>query len=31
MPTIANHRGLIAAIACPFTPGRRIDEPACAD
>ena len=28
MPTIANYRGIIPAIACPFTPDHRIDEPA---
>ena len=28
MPTIANYRGLIPAIACPFTSDHRIDEPA---
>ena len=28
MPTIANYRGIIPAIACPFTPDYRIDEPA---
>ena len=28
MPTIANYRGIIPAIACPFTPDLRIDEPA---
>ena len=28
MPTIANYRGIIPAIACPFTPDNRIDEPA---
>ena len=26
MPTIANYRGIIPAIACPFTPDHRIDE-----
>ena len=28
MPTIENYRGIIPAIACPFTPGFKIDEPA---
>jgi 4-hydroxy-tetrahydrodipicolinate synthase len=28
MPTINNYRGLIPAIACPFTPDFKIDEPA---
>jgi 4-hydroxy-tetrahydrodipicolinate synthase len=28
MPTIANYRGIIPAIACPFTSDHRIDEPA---
>jgi 4-hydroxy-tetrahydrodipicolinate synthase len=28
MPTISNYRGIIPAIACPFTPDHRIDEPA---
>jgi 4-hydroxy-tetrahydrodipicolinate synthase len=28
MPTIPNYRGIIPAIACPFTPDYRIDEPA---
>ena len=28
MPTIQNYRGIIPAIACPFTPDFRIDEPA---
>ena len=28
MPTIANYRGIIPAIACPFTDDHRIDEPA---
>jgi len=28
MPTINNYRGLIPAIACPFTPDLKIDEPA---
>lgn len=28
MPTIANYRGIIPAIACPFTSDNRIDEPA---
>ncbi len=28
MPTIKNYRGIIPAIACPFTPDHRIDEPA---
>ena len=28
MLTIANYRGLIPAIACPFTTDHRIDEPA---
>jgi 4-hydroxy-tetrahydrodipicolinate synthase len=28
MPTISNYRGIIPAIACPFTPDLRIDEPA---
>lgn len=28
MPTIANYRGIIPAIACPFTRDHRIDEPA---
>lgn len=28
MPTIADYRGIIPAIACPFTDDRRIDEPA---
>ena len=28
MPTIENYRGLIPAIACPFTPTFEIDEPA---
>jgi len=28
MPTIANYRGIIPAIACPFTQDLRIDEPA---
>lgn len=28
MPTIQNYRGIIPAIACPFTPDHRIDEPA---
>jgi 4-hydroxy-tetrahydrodipicolinate synthase len=28
MPTIANYRGIIPAIACPFTPDHGIDEPA---
>jgi 4-hydroxy-tetrahydrodipicolinate synthase len=28
MPTIANYRGIIPAIACPFTADNRIDEPA---
>ena len=28
MPTIANYRRLIPAIACPFTTDHRIDEPA---
>ena len=27
MPSIANYRGIIPAIACPFTPDHRIDEP----
>ena len=28
MPTIANYRGIIPALACPFTRDHRIDEPA---
>jgi 4-hydroxy-tetrahydrodipicolinate synthase len=28
MPTIQNYRGIIPAIACPFTPQHQIDEPA---
>jgi len=28
MPTIQNYRGIVPAIACPFTPDYRIDEPA---
>lgn len=28
MPTIANYRGIIPAIACTFTPDHKIDEPA---
>ncbi|MDB5870540.1 MAG: dihydrodipicolinate synthetase, partial [Polaromonas sp.] len=28
MPTIANYRGIIPAIACTFTADGRIDEPA---
>jgi 4-hydroxy-tetrahydrodipicolinate synthase len=28
MPTIKNYNGIIPAIACPFTPDYRIDEPA---
>jgi 4-hydroxy-tetrahydrodipicolinate synthase len=28
VPTIRNYRGIIPAIACPFTPDHRIDEPA---
>src|SRR6185369_5082756 len=28
MPTITNYRGIIPAIACPFTPDLRIDEAA---
>jgi len=28
MPTISNYRGIIPAIACPFTDDLRIDEPA---
>ena len=28
MPTIANYRGIIPAIACPFTADHHIDEPA---
>ena len=28
MPTIQNYRGIIPAIACPFTPDHDIDEPA---
>ena len=28
MPAIANYRGIIPAISCPFTPDHRIDEPA---
>jgi 4-hydroxy-tetrahydrodipicolinate synthase len=28
MPTISNYRGIIPAIACPFTPDHRIDEAA---
>lgn len=28
MPSISNYRGIIPAIACPFTPDLRIDEPA---
>jgi 4-hydroxy-tetrahydrodipicolinate synthase len=28
MPTIENYRGIIPAIACPFTPNYKIDEPA---
>ena len=28
MPTIENYRGIIPAIACPFTPNFKIDEPA---
>ena len=28
MPAIANYRGIIPAIACPFTRDHRIDEPA---
>ncbi|MGK8837154.1 dihydrodipicolinate synthase family protein [Achromobacter xylosoxidans] len=28
MPSIPNYRGIIPAIACPFTADRRIDEPA---
>lgn len=28
MATISNYRGIIPAIACPFTPDHRIDEPA---
>ena len=28
MPTISNYRGIIPAIACPFTPDHQIDEPA---
>jgi 4-hydroxy-tetrahydrodipicolinate synthase len=28
MPTITNYRGIIPAIACPFTRDHRIDEPA---
>lgn len=27
MPTIANYRGIIPALACPFTKDHRIDEP----
>ena len=28
MASIANYRGIIPAISCPFTPDHRIDEPA---
>jgi 4-hydroxy-tetrahydrodipicolinate synthase len=28
MPTLSNYRGIIPAIACPFTPSYAIDEPA---
>ena len=28
MPTISNYKGIIPAIACPFTPDHKIDEPA---
>jgi 4-hydroxy-tetrahydrodipicolinate synthase len=28
MPSIANYRGIIPAISCPFTTDHRIDEPA---
>lgn len=28
MPSIANYRGIIPAISCPFTADHRIDEPA---
>ena len=28
MPTIINYRGIIPAIACPFTDDHHIDEPA---
>ena len=28
LPSISNYRGIIPAIACPFTPDHRIDEPA---
>ena len=28
MPKIENYRGIIPAIACPFTPDHKIDEPA---
>jgi 4-hydroxy-tetrahydrodipicolinate synthase len=28
MPTIENYRGIIPAIACPFTTSFEIDEPA---
>jgi 4-hydroxy-tetrahydrodipicolinate synthase len=28
VPTIENYRGIIPAIACPFTPSHQIDEPA---
>ena len=28
MPIISNYKGIIPAIACPFTPDHRIDEPA---
>src|SRR6185295_13332152 len=28
VPTIENYRGIIPAIACPFTPNFKIDEPA---
>jgi 4-hydroxy-tetrahydrodipicolinate synthase len=28
MPTIENYRGIIPAIACPFTAGHQIDDPA---
>ena len=28
MPTISNYKGIIPAIACPFTPDYKIDEPA---
>ena len=28
MPAIGNYRGIVPAIACPFTPDHRIDEPA---